>query len=144
MKTTTTFCLALTFLFAGCGGDAGPRRFVRKQTRIGCRTTKKCNKLAWNDLDHGSVGECVEEELEDFEDSFVDSCEDFDPQKARECLAGMRKVRRTCDAEAADDDQVEACAEVCGGGIARSWPEPVTVATSTAAIAGWVAVYARR
>jgi len=135
MKTTTALCLALTFLFVGCSADTGARRFVRKQTRAGCRTTKKCNKLAWNDLDHRSVGACVEEELEDFEDAFVDNCDDYDPQKARECLAGMRAIRRSCDAEAASDDQIEACAEVCGNTIARSWPAP----TSTATIATWLA-----
>lgn len=144
MKTTKTLCLGLVALMLGCGSDAAPRRFLRKQALLGCRTTKKCNKLAWNELDHRNARECAREELDDFEDDFVDQCEDYDPQAARECLQGMRAVRRTCDAEAASDSQVDACAEVCGKVRPLQWtgpmlgPDAVRVATSPRIIAWMV------
>ncbi|MCH9679831.1 MAG: hypothetical protein K0V04_00230, partial [Deltaproteobacteria bacterium] len=47
-------------------------------------------------------------------DLFVDSCSDFDSSAARQCLRGMRKIKRKCDENAGSDDQEKACAEVCG------------------------------
>jgi len=115
---TTIATILLLLGISACGST--PASFVRSQARIGCRTLKKCDKFAWTEADHGSVGKCVDDAIGDSVDDFVDACDDFDAAAARKCLRGMRKIKRTCDPESASDPQQEACQEVCGGGY-RSW-----------------------
>jgi hypothetical protein len=117
---TTIATLFLISLTAGCGSTS-PEGFIRAQARIGCRTLKRCDKFAWTQSEYGSVGACMDEQLDGFVDDFVDACDDFDSAAARKCLSGMRAVRRSCDPEAASRDQEDACSEVCGR--FRSWTE---------------------
>lgn len=120
MRTTIATIILLLGVSA-CGST--PASFVRSQARIGCRTLKKCDKFAWVEADHGSVGKCVDDAVDGGIDDFVDACDDFDAAAARKCLRGMRKIKRSCDPEAASDSQQEACQDVCGGGGYRSWEE---------------------
>lgn len=109
-------------VLAACGSSS-PEGFVRAQARIGCKKTKKCDKSVWEQTDYGSIGECVDDSLEAVEEQFVESCEDFDSRAARKCLAGMRKVKRTCDEDAPSSEQQDACGEVCGELGADGWSE---------------------
>ena len=122
VRTTiaTLLFISLGALGSGCGST--PEGFVREQARIGCRTLKRCDKFGWNDSDYKSVRDCMDEQLDDFVDDFVDACDDFDAAAARKCLRGMRKVRRSCDAEAPSREQENACRDVCGG--FRTWTMP--------------------
>jgi hypothetical protein len=112
--------LCATFTVVGCGSSS-PENYVKTSTRIGCRYYKKCEKDLWDEAGFDNVRDCVNQTLDTevapgltLEDAFVEGCEDFDSSAARKCLAGMRKVTRTCDEDAASDDQEKACGEVCG------------------------------
>jgi hypothetical protein len=119
MKNRALLVVAGGLLLAACGSSS-PQGFVRAQARIGCKKAKKCDKSVWEQSDYGSVRECMDEQLEQVEEQFVDNCDDFDSKAARKCLAGMRKVKRTCDEDAASSEQSKACSEVCGEMVAWS------------------------
>lgn len=118
------FVFGALFVLTACGSSS-PENFIEAQTREGCRKMKKCDESEWNAAGYDNVGDCVDKTLDatlpdgsTVRDSFVASCEDFDSGNARKCLAGARKIKRTCDDEAASSEQDEACANVCGDPLA--------------------------
>lgn len=101
-----------------CGCSASPEGFVNEFVRQHCRFSKRCDRAVWNELRFGSVGDCVDDALsEDDVDDFAAACDDYDPERGRKCLAGLREAVRACDEDAASAEQEESCARVCGSPI---------------------------
>jgi hypothetical protein len=111
---TSIFLSCTIFTLVGCGSSS-PENFFEASTRISCRYAKKCEKEEWDASGFDSVRDCVDQALDTpVRDLFVEACDDFDSSAARKCLAGMRKVKRQCDVDAASGAQERACRDVCG------------------------------
>jgi hypothetical protein len=124
MSNISRFVIGALLMLTACGSSS-PENFIEAQTREGCRKMKKCDESEWDAAGFDSVSDCVDETLDaqlpdgsTVRDAFVASCEDFDSGHARKCLAGARKVKRTCDDNAASSEQEDACANVCGNPLA--------------------------
>ena len=125
----------MSMLAGGCGWS-NIDNFIETSARVGCRKMKKCDEDEWKAAGFDSVKDCVDERLDtplqgpngemvSMRDFWADNCPDFDKESARKCLQGMRKVKRTCDDEAASSEQEEACRNVCGDiGLGMLFADP--------------------
>lgn len=106
--------VAALSLSVGCGWSS-PENFAKKSAKLSCQYTKKCEEDDWDESGFDNVRDCRDELADDDAvEAFADACKDFDKKSARQCLAGARKAKRSCDLDAPSDEQQEACAKVCG------------------------------
>ena len=140
MVNASRFVVFGLLLSLGACGSSSPDNFIETSTRISCKKMKKCDDAQWNEAGFSSVSDCTDqildgpaimqessngegeeddglgglESLFSYREAFVLACTDFDKKAARQCLSGMRKVKRKCDDGAMSSEQEDACASVCG------------------------------